>query len=93
MKVCIIPFVLGGHVGSRSVLWQLTFATFGLSVGVARSFATLVGAAQVQLDAPGPRSDSQLESQHGAASAKYAVEETTVPCCRFSMAAEPRSRK
>ena len=72
MKVRNIPFVLGGHIRSRSVLWQLAFATFGLSVGVALLFATqiasstlthsaaqlsttqLVGAAQVQLDAPGP---------------------------------------
>ncbi len=72
MKVRNIPFVLGGHVRSRSVLLQLAFATFGLSVGVALLFGTqiasstlthsaaqlsatqLVGAAQVQLDAPGP---------------------------------------
>ena len=72
MKVRNIPYVLGGHIKSRSVLWQLVFATFGLSVGVALLFATqiasstlthsaaqlsstqLVGAAQVQLDAPGP---------------------------------------
>jgi putative ABC transport system permease protein len=42
MKVRNIPFVLGGHIRSRSVLWQLAFATFGLSVGVALLFGTQI---------------------------------------------------
>jgi putative ABC transport system permease protein len=72
VKVRNVPYVLGGHVKSRSVLLQLAFAAFGLSVGVALLFASqiasttlthsaaelnttqLVGAAQVQLDSPGP---------------------------------------
>lgn len=70
MKARNVPYVLGGR--SRSVLLQLAFAAFGLSVGVALLFGSqiasttlthsaaqlnttqLVGAAQVQLDSPGP---------------------------------------
>jgi putative ABC transport system permease protein len=72
MRVRNVPFVLGGHIRSRSVLLQLAFAAFGISVGVALLFGSqiasttlthsaaqlnttqLVGAAQVQLDSPGP---------------------------------------
>jgi putative ABC transport system permease protein len=70
MKVRNVSYLLGGR--SRSVLLQLAFAAFGLSVGVALLFGSqiasttlthsaaqlnttqLVGAAQVQLDSPGP---------------------------------------
>jgi putative ABC transport system permease protein len=35
MRLRAVPFVLGGHVRSRSVLLQTAFAAFGISVGVA----------------------------------------------------------
>jgi putative ABC transport system permease protein len=72
MKFRNVPIVLGAHIRSRSVLLQLAFATFGISVGVALLFGSqiasttlthsaaqlnttqLVGASQVQVDAPGP---------------------------------------
>jgi len=72
MRLRNVSFVLDGHIRSRSVLLQMAFAAFGISVGVALLFGSqiasttlthsaaqlnttqLVGAAQVQLDAPGP---------------------------------------
>jgi len=72
MRLRNVPIVLEGHVRSRTVLLQMAFAAFGISVGVALLFGSqiasttlthsaaqlnttqLVGAAQVQLDSPGP---------------------------------------
>jgi putative ABC transport system permease protein len=77
MRLRAVPFVLDGHVRSRSVLLQTAFAAFGISVGVALLFGSqiasttlthsaaelnttqLIGAAQVQLDSPGPEGFSQ----------------------------------
>lgn len=66
MKVRSIPFVLGGHIRSRSVLWQLVFATFGLSVGVALFFGTQIASTTVthsaaQLNTTELVGDAQLQ--------------------------------
>jgi len=42
MKLRNIPYVLDGHVRSRSVLLQLALATFGISVGVALLFGSQI---------------------------------------------------
>lgn len=42
MKWRNVPYVLGGHVRSRSVLLQLGFAAFGISVGVALLFGSQI---------------------------------------------------
>lgn len=42
MRLRNIPYVLGGHIRSRSVLLQLAFASFGISVGVALLFSSQI---------------------------------------------------
>lgn len=42
MRLRNVPYVLGGHIRSRSVLLQLAFAAFGISVGVALLFGSQI---------------------------------------------------
>jgi putative ABC transport system permease protein len=42
MRLRAVPFVLDGHVRSRSVLLQTAFAAFGISVGVALLFGSQI---------------------------------------------------
>jgi putative ABC transport system permease protein len=42
MKLRNVPYVLDGHLRSRSVLMQLAFAAFGISVGVALLFGSQI---------------------------------------------------
>jgi len=42
MRLRNVPYILSGHVRSRSVLLQLAFAAFGISVGVALLFGSQI---------------------------------------------------
>lgn len=56
MRLRNIPYVLDGHVKSRSVLLQLAFAVFGISVGVALLFGSQIASSTLT------RSAAQLDT-------------------------------
>ncbi|MBA3808521.1 MAG: ABC transporter permease [Solirubrobacterales bacterium] len=57
MKLSSVRYIYEGHIGARSVLVQLAFATFGISVGVALLFSSQVSSTSLS------RSVTQLNTQ------------------------------